>query len=215
VNNSEMESLWQQQLDQGLPEMGLELEAEQREKLLRYLALLNKWNKTYNLTAVRDPQEMVARQLLDSLSILHLIKGKHILDVGTGPGLPGIPLAIALPQLQFTLLDSNGKKTRFVQQAKMELQLNNVTVVQSRIEQFHSERPFDTITSRAFSSLYKFVELTLSLLADQGSLVAMKGTLPQEEISAVEDEGVSIVSAQLRVPMSEAARHAAVVTRAR
>jgi 16S rRNA (guanine527-N7)-methyltransferase len=213
VNSSDFERLWQQQLDQGLPEMSLDLEVSQREKLLSYLTLLNKWNKTYNLTAVRDPQEMVPRQLLDSLSILHLIKGKHILDVGTGPGLPGIPLAIALPQLQFTLLDSNGKKTRFVQQAKMELQLDNVTVVQSRLEQLPCDKRFDTITSRAFSSLPKFVHLALSLLTDSGLLVAMKGAFPKEEIDAVEDQGLCIVSERLRVPMSAADRHAVVVTR--
>jgi 16S rRNA (guanine527-N7)-methyltransferase len=213
VTNSEFKQIWQQQLDRGLLELGLELTAAQRQKLLGYLAILNKWNKTYNLTAVRDPWEMVPRQLLDALSILHLIKGKQVLDVGTGPGLPGIPLAIALPQLQFTLLDSNGKKTRFVQQAKMELQLTNVTVVQSRIEQFSPDSRFDTITSRAFSSLQQFVELTLPLLADSGSLVAMKGALPEEEIDAVKDEGLRIVSEQLHVPLSQAVRHAAVITR--
>jgi 16S rRNA (guanine527-N7)-methyltransferase len=212
VNNSDTENLWQKQLDQGLLEMGLNLTAEQKQKLLGYLALLNKWNSTYNLTAVRDPQEMVPRQLLDALSILHLMKGKGILDVGTGPGLPGIPLAIVLPQLQFTLLDSNGKKTRFVQQAKMELQLDNVTVVHSRIEQLPTDNRFDTITSRAFSSLQKFVELSLPLLSEEGILVAMKGTLPKQEISAVEAMGLNVIPSGLRIPLTTAERHAVVVT---
>jgi 16S rRNA (guanine527-N7)-methyltransferase len=192
--------------------MGQGLDAPQKEKLLRYLALLHKWNSTYNLTAVRDPKEMVPRQLLDALSILHLIKGKRVLDVGTGPGLPGIPLAVALPQVQFTLLDSNGKKTRFVQQAKMELGLVNVTVVQSRIEQFSPDNRFDTITSRAFSSLQKFVDLTLPLLIDAGSLVAMKGSLPKDEIKLLEQQGLKTLSEKLLVPMSSAQRHAVLIS---
>jgi 16S rRNA (guanine527-N7)-methyltransferase len=214
VTGAESERLWRDQLDQGLLELKLDLDGRQREKLLRYLAILNKWNSTYNLTAVRDPLEMVPRQLLDALSILHLIRGGRVLDVGTGPGLPGIPLAIALPQVRFTLLDSNGKKTRFVQQARMELQLDNVAVVQSRIEQYRPDQPFDVITSRAFSSLQKFAELTLPLLAASGSLVAMKGTLPEEEIESLEAIGLSVATERLHVPMCTAQRHGIVVTSA-
>lgn len=212
MKDSEFERLWQNQLDQGLLEMELELDTSQKEKLLHFLALLNKWNSIFNLTAVRDPKEMVPRQLLDALSILHLIKGKRVLDVGTGPGLPGIPLAVALPRLEFTLLDSNGKKTRFVQQAKMELGLENVSVVQSRIEQFNPASCFDTITSRAFSSLEKFVDLTLPLLADSGLLVAMKGSLPKDEMKAMEEQGLVTISEKLRVPMSSAQRHAILIS---
>jgi 16S rRNA (guanine527-N7)-methyltransferase len=213
VKDNEFERLWQNQLDQGLLEMGLELDTPQKEKLQRYLALLNKWNSAYNLTAVRDPKEMVPRQLLDALSILRLINGKRVLDVGTGPGLPGIPLAIALPQVEFTLLDSNGKKTRFVQQAKMELDLENVSVVQSRIEQFSPPNRFDTITSRAFSSLQKFVDQTLPLLVDTGLLVAMKGSLPKDEIKLMEEQGLTTNSEKLLVPMSRAQRHAVLISR--
>lgn len=214
MTGAESQRLWRDQLDQGLSELKLDLDGPQREKLLRYLALLNKWNSTYNLTAVRDPAEMVPRQLLDALSILHLIRGGRVLDVGTGPGLPGIPLAIALPRVQFTLLDSNGKKTRFVQQARMELQLDNVSVVQSRIEQYRPDQPFDVITSRAFASLQAFVESTLPLLADSGLLVAMKGALPEEEIETVEALGLKVVTERLRVPMCTAQRHGIVVSSA-
>ncbi len=206
------EALWNTRLEKGLQEMGLNLFSEQKEKLLAFLALLDKWNGTYNLTAIRDPEEMVPRQLLDSLSILRLLKGNRILDVGTGPGLPGIPLAVAKPELNFTLLDANGKKTRFVQQVKMELGLENVTVVQSRVEQFHTDDRFDVIVSRAFSSLPQFVRLTLPLLTVSGILLAMKGTLPEDEIAALDGEGMKIISEKLRVPYTTAERHAVVVT---
>ncbi len=206
------EGLWNIQLEKGLQEMDLNLPARQKDKLLAYLAILNKWNGTYNLTAVRDPEEMVPRQLLDSLSILHLLKGNRILDVGTGPGLPGIPLAIARPDANFTLLDANGKKTRFVQQAKIELGLENVTVAQSRVEQFDTVDRFDVIVSRAFASLPQFVHLTLPLLAASGILLAMKGTLPADEIAVLEKGGAKVAVERLKVPFTDAERHAVIVT---
>lgn len=192
--------------------MGLELTAEQSKKMLDYLALLMKWNRAYNLTAIRNPEEMVARQLLDSLSILHLVQGKQILDVGTGAGLPGIPLAICMPEASFTLLDSNGKKTRFVQQAKLELGLDNVEVKHCRVEQLDTDGGFDTITSRAFAALPKIVELTAQLLTHQGILLAMKGTLPQEEVEELRQTGAEVEITRLEVPRS-GERHAIIIRR--
>jgi len=201
---------WEPQLTDGLRDMGLELDSGQRQKLLQYLALLMKWNQAYNLTAIRDPDEMVTRQLLDSLSILHLVQGKQILDVGTGAGLPGIPLAICLPDASFTLLDSNGKKTRFVQQAKLELGLDNVEVQHSRVEQLDNDRGFDTITSRAFAALPKIVAWTAGLMADQGILLAMKGSVPREEVAGLRQAGSEVEITQLEVPHS-GERHAIIV----
>jgi len=202
---------WNSQLDTGLQQMGLELSQAQQQKLLKYLALLMKWNRAYNLTAIRDPEEMVSRQLLDSLSILPLIHGRRILDVGTGAGLPGIPLAICLPDVSFTLLDSNGKKIRFVQQVKLELGLDNVEVQHSRVEQLDNVMGFDTITSRAFAALPKIVALTTGLMADQGILLAMKGTVPQEEVAELRQTGAEVEITRLEVPQSGGERHAIIV----
>ncbi len=169
--------LWSAQLRDGLREMGLSLDAVCRARLLDYLALLLKWSRAYNLTGVRDPKEMVSRHLLDSLSILPWVHGPRVLDVGTGAGLPGIPLALARPDLAFTLLDANGKKTRFVQQAVIELELNNVTVVQVRVEILEDNAGFDTITSRAFSELQRMLELSAHLRASGGQWAVMKAGL--------------------------------------
>ena len=202
------ERLWEQQLEQGLQEMAIDLSIAQRRQLLDYLTLLQKWNRRFNLTAVRDPEEMVSRQLLDSLSILRMLRGCRVLDVGSGPGLPGIPLAIARPELNFTLLDSNGKKTRFIEQARMELGLGNVTVVRSRVEAYQPPAPFDTITSRAFASLGKMVELTSHLLTEGGRYLAMKGAVPREEIEAMEEMGGQLTIQSLAVPGTQGERHA-------
>jgi 16S rRNA (guanine527-N7)-methyltransferase len=205
-------ALWQTQLQQGLIKMGLSLTPEQQQQQLEYLALLKKWNRVSNLTAVRDPAEMVPRQLLDSLSILELLQGERILDIGTGPGLPGIPLAIASPHKRFTLLDSNGKKSRFVQQTKLSLGLEQVQVVQSRIEEFTPEEGFDTITSRALATLIQIVEWSRHLLAEGGTLLAMKGSLPEAEIQELEESGASVKALPLDVPMSVGERHAILIT---
>jgi len=170
---------WASQLSEGLDAMGLALSAAQQQCLIDYLALLYKWNKAYNLTAVRDPQHMVSRQLLDSLSILPWVRGPRVLDVGTGPGLPGIPLAVALPDTEFVLLDSNGKKTRFVQQAILELGLDNVGVRQERVEAMADEGGFNTITSRAFADLHRMLALTAHLRAPGGQWAAMKASLDE------------------------------------
>lgn len=163
----------------GIAQLGLDVSAHQQQQLLAYVALLEKWNRAYNLTAVRDPLEMVSRHLLDSLAILPHIKTGALLDVGTGAGIPGIILAICRPDQAFTLLDSNGKKTRFVTQAALELKLPNVTVVQERVEQYRSS--FPQVTCRAFAALPELLALCQHLLAPGGQLLAMKAHLAAEE----------------------------------
>jgi len=202
------EKYWEQQLEQGLQEMAIDLGAGQKQQLLGYLTLLQKWNRRFNLTAVRHPGEMVSRQLLDSLSIIDLLRGSSVLDVGSGPGLPGIPLAVTRPEFHFTLLDSNGKKTRFMEQARMELGLGNVTIVRNRVEVFQPPAQFDTITSRAFASLRKMGELTSHLLVDGGCHLAMKGAVPREEIKAMEEMGGRLTIQSLAVPGTQGERHA-------
>jgi 16S rRNA (guanine527-N7)-methyltransferase len=169
-----------QELARGIAELGLKLSAESQQKLLDYLALLQKWNKVYNLTAIRNAEQMISHHLLDSLAVLpHLWPGRW-LDVGCGAGLPGLVLAIARPDWHFTLLDSNSKKTSFVQQATIELDLHNVNVRCTRVEDMQSDEKFDGIISRAFAETADFVKLTRHLLADQGQWAAMKGTPEQE-----------------------------------
>jgi len=193
-------------LKSGLKRQGLELSDDKIQLLLDYHALLVKWNKAYNLTAVRDPAEMISRHLLDSLSIIPHITGERILDVGTGPGLPGIPMSICFPEKDFTLLDSNGKKTRFLTQSKIELKLTNMTPVQSRIESFEAPL-FDAITSRAFATLKDMVDGSIHLLKEDGFFYAMKGIYPQGEIDEL-DERVSVVDCfALHVPGEEGERH--------
>ena len=158
------------------------LSKQAQEKLDAFLALLIKWNKAYNLTAIRDRDEMVTKHILDSLAVVPYIKGERILDVGTGAGLPGIPLAIALPQYHFTLLDSNGKKIRFITQAVSELNIKNVEVVQARVEEYQSESAYQTIISRAFTSISEFIDKTKHLLAKDGQILAMKGKEFDQEL---------------------------------
>jgi len=169
-----------EELALGIAQQGLELSAESQKKLLDYLALLQKWNKVYNLTAIRDAKQMVSHHLLDSLAVLpHLWPGRW-LDVGCGAGLPGLVLAIARPDWSFTLLDSNSKKTSFVQQATIELGLNNVKVSCARVEEYFVNEKFEGIISRAFAETADFIKLTRHLLAKNGRWAAMKGTPEQE-----------------------------------
>ena len=193
-------------LQQGLREMGLDLAAPEQKKLLNFLELLEKWNRAYNLTAVRDPEQMVPRHLLDSLTVLPYLQGPRVLDIGTGAGLPGIPLALARPDLEFTLLDSNAKKTRFATQALHELGLKNVVVQQERVEKFHPEIKFDTLIARAFASIPDMLAASRHLCAPQGRFLVMKGVFPQEELATVTDGYRSEVKA-LRIPGLDAARH--------
>jgi len=208
----EIPSEWPRQLAQGLEAMRLTLPPAQQEALLGYLGLLARWNRAYNLTAVRDPAEMVRRQLLDSLSILPWVDRGPLLDVGTGPGLPGIPLAIARPELTFSLLDSNGKKTRFVQQAVGELGLANVEVIKGRAERLERRGHYALITSRAFATLAEMVDLTAALLVADGSWLAMKGADPAAEVAAL-PSGLSAEVHRLQVPGERAARHLVIIRR--
>ena len=178
-------SVWQRQLDEGLAQMELKFDAGQQRQLLAFLALLAKWNKAFNLTAVRDEREMVSRQLLDSLSILPFVTTHHLLDAGAGGGLPGIPLAIALPGTHFTLLDSNGKKTRFLKQCVLELGLRNLDVIHSRAEAYQPRELFTQISSRAFTALDNQVSWCDHLLAGNGEFIAMKGQYPDDEVAAL------------------------------
>lgn len=191
-------------LQQGLQLLDITADDDQLEALLRFIKLIEKWNKTYNLTAVRDRNEMARLHILDSLAVLPFIHGHRVADIGTGAGLPGIPLALLLPGIEFVLVDSNSKKTRFVQQAILELKLKNVTVVHSRVENFQPDDLFSTVTMRAFASLQDIMHLTKHLLAPEGILLAMKGQQPStDEIDGLA-ESSSII--QLNVPGVEAER---------
>ena len=194
-------------LARGLEQMTLPLSATVQEKLLAYVGLLAKWNRVYNLTAVRDPTEMVTRHLLDSLSVTPHLRGPHVLDVGSGAGLPGIPLALARPEWQFVLLDSNRKKTRFITQSCIELGLTNVSVEASRIEDYHPKILFDSVISRAFSELSAMFAATGRLCKHDGIMLAMKGEYPVAELAGVPPgfvvQGVEV----LQVPGLDAQRH--------
>lgn len=202
----------EQRLRQGLRAMGFSLASPVPQQLLRFLALLERWNRVYNLTAVRDPEEMVSRHLFDSLAVLPYVQGPRILDIGTGAGLPGIPLALALPHFEFTLLDSNHKKIRFVTQAVHELGLRNVTIVRARVEEFHPEKKFATLIARALASIPDMLARCRHLADRDSIILAMKGTFPQAELAAL-DESYSVKEVKtLQVPGLGAARHLAVIT---
>lgn len=197
---------WRRLLAPGLRSLGISLPAGAETALLSYVELLTRWNQAYNLTAVRDPVEMVSKHLLDSLAILPFVTGPTLADVGTGAGLPGIPLALARPDLRLTLIDSNGKKTRFVTQAVAELKLKNVTVVQARTEAWQAPAPFAQVVSRAFASLADFAKLAGGLAAPGGRLLAMKGADPQDEIAAL-PAGFRVLAVHpLKVPGLDAER---------
>jgi 16S rRNA (guanine527-N7)-methyltransferase len=184
--------------------LNLEISEDKATQLLSFIDLIEKWNKAYNLTAIKNKQDMVALHLLDSLTVMPYLHGKRIIDVGTGAGLPGIPLAICLPELNFTLLDSNAKKTRFVQQVVLELKLANVNISHSRAEDFQPSQPFDTVLTRAFAELSDIVATTKHLLATNGSLIAMKGHCLESELAQVSAKKTVI---PVRVPGVEAERN--------
>lgn len=202
-----------QELSRGAQQLGVDLSESQHSQLLAYLALLIKWNKAYNLTAVRDPDEMVSRHLLDSLSVVPFIAGERWLDVGSGGGMPGIPLAILFPEMKVTVLDSNGKKTRFLTQVKLELKLDNLEVIHSRVEAFQPELPFTGIVSRAFSSLEDFTVWTRHLGDTNTRWLAMKGLHPADELVALPTD-FHLDSAQaLTVPGCQGQRHLLILRR--
>jgi 16S rRNA (guanine527-N7)-methyltransferase len=199
------------ELAAGIAALGLNVTPDAQQRMLDYLALVEKWNKAYNLTAVREPAKMLTHHLLDSLSVLPHLRGDRLLDVGSGAGLPGIPLALARPEWQLTLLDSSHKKTTFLRQAVIELGLTNVDVVCDRVETWQSPRSFDTVVSRAFSDLPEFLALAGKLCAKTGMVVAMKGVYPHEELAQLPKDFQLCNVVPLNVPGLGAERHAAVL----
>ena len=196
-----------QKLQSGLKEMGLDLSGEQQDKLLAYVEMLKKWNKTYNLTALRDESQIISHHLLDSLTLPPYLEGAQtMLDVGSGGGQPGIPAAVCRPDLQITLLDANTKKTSFLQQAAIELELKNVRIVSGRVEAVQGLQA-DVITSRAFAELADFVNWTAHLLQDGGCWAAMKGVYPAAEIDRLPDSVCVERVDKIRVPQLNAERH--------
>jgi len=199
-------------LTQGLQALQLDLSSAIQTQLLDYLNLLTKWNRVYNLTAVRDVTQMLPKHILDSLVVIPYVCGTQILDVGTGAGLPGLMLAIARPDWQCVLLDSNGKKIRFVTQAIIELKLKNVLAVRTRIEQFNPPtEKFTTIIARAYTNLSQFYQQNQQFVATDGCLLAMKGVYPKAELEQISQLPISIECLPLHVPQLEAQRHLVVM----
>ena len=196
-----------EQLKTGLSSLDLDLDNEKVEQLVQYLQLLDKWNKAYNLSGIKEVQRMVAYHLLDSLAIVPHIDGNIILDVGTGAGLPGIPLAICFPEKRFLLLDSNGKKTRFLFQVKMELGLDNVEVFHNRLETFQSQEQIDIVLCRAYATLAKVVSQCGHLMKSDCRLLAMKGQFPEEEIVELPASFRFVKTNELNVPGVDGTRH--------
>lgn len=204
------------QIHDGIQQLGISLATGSEQRLANYLGLLAKWNRVYSLTAVRDENAMVSKHLLDSLAVLNYLDAspdapRSLADVGSGGGLPGIPLAIARPQIKIDLIEASHKKASFLQQAKIELKLDNVSIHCGRVELFKPKTPFDVVISRAFSSLADFVQLAGHLLAPTGRLLAMKGVHPQEEIEQLPPGWRVVVSVPLAVPELNAARDLIVI----
>lgn len=193
--------------------LNLDVDSRKIATFIDYLALFHKWNKAYNLSAIRNPDEMPARHILDSLSVLPYIPAKHIIDVGSGAGLPGIPLAICLPDANFTLLDANGKKARFLFQVVQTLALKNVEIVHNRVETWQPKQLFDGILCRAFSSIQGIVESCGHLLASDGKIFAMKGLIPRDELSQIEKHYIVETIHELNVPGVTGERNLIVLAR--
>ena len=194
-----------------LNEAGISLSDHQKNQLVAYVDMLHKWNKAYNLTSVRDPNEMLVRHILDSIVVAPSLEGERFIDVGTGPGLPGIPLSIVRPDAHFTLLDSLGKRVRFLRQVQHELALTNITPVQSRVEDFPAEPPFDGVISRAFASLTDMVTWCHHLPGEAGRFYALKGQLPEEEIAQLPAPFSVESVVPLTVPQLEGERHLVII----
>ncbi|KJY82525.1 16S rRNA methyltransferase [Vibrio galatheae] len=207
-------SLLRTQLDALIAQTDLEVSSHQREQLVGYVEMLNKWNKAYNLTSVRDPQEMLVKHIMDSIIVSTHLQGGRFIDVGTGPGLPGIPLSIMNPDKTFVLLDSLGKRIRFIKQVLHELKIANVTPIQSRVEEYQPEDKFDAVLSRAFASMTDMVEWCHHLpKSGSGRFFALKGQLPQDEIEQL-PEWCSVTDIKaLNVPQLEGERHLVILSR--
>jgi 16S rRNA (guanine527-N7)-methyltransferase len=201
-------------LDEGVSRLGVALSEGGIETLERYLALLAKWNRTYNLTAIREPEKMVTHHALDSLAVVpHLPsrEGIRVLDVGSGGGLPGIPIAIARPDAKVVLVDANAKKATFLAQAAIEVPVGNVEAVGGRVEDYRPFAPFDVVVSRAFADLATFAKLARPHLAEGGVMLAMKGALPSDEIAALPADVEVVSTTRLEVPRLEGERHLVVM----
>lgn len=201
-------------LDQLLAQTDLEVNENQRQQLVGYVEMLNKWNKAYNLTSVRDPMEMLVKHILDSIIVSTYLHGKRFIDVGTGPGLPGVPLAIMNPDCDFVLLDSLGKRIRFIKQATHELGIKNVMPIQSRVEEYQPEDKFDGVLSRAFASMTDMVEWCHHLPKDNtGVFMALKGQLSENEIEQLPEWCTVTDVKALQVPELEGERHLVILSR--
>jgi len=192
-------------LADGITALKIPFTSEQHERLLAFLRLIQKWSRVYNLTAIRDLRTGVDLHLLDSLTVWPYLRGGRVLDIGTGAGLPGIPLAIMSDDRHFVLLDSNAKKTRFVQQAVIELGLSNVEVVTTRVENYRPERAFDTVLARAYANLAEILAATRRMLAPRGVILAQKGQLPEEEVQTLKD--CTVETRMLNIPGLDVERH--------
>jgi 16S rRNA (guanine527-N7)-methyltransferase len=195
------------QLDEYLSEMNLSATAEQKKQLIGFVEMLDKWNKAYNLTSIRDPQQMLIRHIMDSLAVSEHLVGERFIDVGTGPGLPGIPLAIMNPDRSFVLLDSLGKRIRFQKQVQHELGIKNISSVESRVEAYQPEVKFDGVLSRAFASIEDMLHWCHHLPADNGCYYALKGQLAEDEMANM-PEGFEVTDIfELKVPRLDEQRH--------
>jgi 16S rRNA (guanine527-N7)-methyltransferase len=194
-------------LASGLEALSLNLTDKQQQQLVEFVLLIDKWNKAYNLTSVRCPKQMMVKHILDSLAIVPHLTGENIIDVGTGPGLPGMPLAIAFPDKTFTLLDSLGKRVRFMTQCVHTLKLTNVTPVNSRVENHVGDKPYDIVLSRAFASLKDMLHWCEHLVDSDGQFLALKGQFPQNEIDEVSDHFQIMNTENITVPSLDGERH--------
>ena len=200
-------------LDSLLAQANIQVSEQQKNQLIELVNLLNKWNKAYNLTSVRDPQEMLVKHILDSLVVSPYLQGDRFIDVGTGPGLPGLPLAIINPDKQFVLLDSLGKRVSFIRNAVLKLKLTNVTPVLSRVEEYQPEEKFDGVLSRAFASLKDMTEWCHHLLSSDGLFYALKGIYHQEEVQNLNDIFTVEKVVSLDVPTLVGERHLVLLTK--
>ena len=202
-----MQQALTKKLKQLLSDSELNVTEEQLQKLVKLVELLDKWNKAFNLTSVRDPKEMLVKHIMDSLAVMPYLDKENYADVGTGPGLPGLPLAIVFPQKRFTLVDSLGKRIRFIVQTCHQLGIKNVTPVEGRVEQVNVDKPFDGVLSRAFASVTDMLQWCDHLTDHQGKFLALKGIYPQEELEQLSQNYKVLASHQLHVPELEGERH--------
>jgi len=203
----------EQQIQGGIMALNLAVDSEGINKLARFVGLLAKWSRVYNLTSVRRPKDIIARHILDSLAVVPYLDGHQILDLGTGAGLPGIPLAAARPDATITLLDSNAKKLRFVRHVMAELRLDNIRVRHCKMEEYRPAQPFETVVCRAFSSLSDIIQHAGDVCTDEGRILAMKGVYPVAEIEELADPDWVQEVVPINVPGLDAQRHVVILAR--